>query len=84
MVVDHSTLLHTLFQKFPGESREWVMMALAEEGWPSRFCQAADKEVVLKGMHTASLKAFKEMMNRFSLRCRNLQDTAYGASTHIF
>ncbi|KAJ3096358.1 hypothetical protein HDU97_006005 [Phlyctochytrium planicorne] len=76
-------LLHLIVQRFPYESREWVVTALSEDGFPSRFCQAADKDAVLKGLHTASLKSFKEVMSRFSLKCRNLQDTAYGAATHL-
>ncbi|KAJ3214810.1 hypothetical protein HDU67_001196 [Dinochytrium kinnereticum] len=78
-----SGLLHEIVKRFPYEARNWFVAALSGDGIPSRFCTNSDKEVVVKGMFTTNPKEFREMMARFSLKSRNLQDTAYGASTHL-
>ncbi|KAJ3412911.1 hypothetical protein HDV05_008775 [Chytridiales sp. JEL 0842] len=78
-----SDLFHRIIHYFPDDARAWTTQALEVEGFPSRHCTREDKEAFVKGMMIANMKAFKEHVKRFTLKCRNLQDTAYGASLRV-
>ncbi|KAJ3228004.1 hypothetical protein HDU81_006371 [Chytriomyces hyalinus] len=76
-------LLHRIITHFPNDARVWVVECLREEGFPTVHCTNADKEEFVKGMMVAQMKAFKDLVKTFGLKCRNLQDTSYGSSIRV-
>ncbi|KAJ3265700.1 hypothetical protein HDU77_004230 [Chytriomyces hyalinus] len=76
-------LLHRIITHFPDDARGWVVECLREEGFPTVHCTNADKEDFVKGIMVAQMKAFKDLVKTFGLKCRNLHDTSYGSSIRV-
>ncbi|KAI8616165.1 armadillo-type protein [Chytriomyces sp. MP71] len=76
-------LLHRIITHFPNEARAWVMESLQADGFPTSHCSNQDKEEFVKGMMVAQMKAFKDLVKKFGLKCRNLQDTTYGSAIRV-
>ncbi|KAJ3394097.1 hypothetical protein HDU84_000125 [Entophlyctis sp. JEL0112] len=76
-------LLHRIIHYYPNDARQWITSCLQVEGFPSPHCSKLDKEEFLKGMMVAQTKAFKDLVKKFGLKCRNLQDTVYGSGIRI-
>ncbi|ORY96413.1 hypothetical protein BCR43DRAFT_275674 [Syncephalastrum racemosum] len=61
--------------------RQWLQTLLGYDGFPSSLVTSADKEAFIKGiMGCRSLKRFKQVAHEFSIKCRGLENTAYGTA----
>ncbi|KAJ3141475.1 hypothetical protein HK100_006230 [Physocladia obscura] len=77
-------LLHRIIHYFPNEAKGWVITCLQVDGFPTKYCTKTDKEDFVKGMMVAQMKAFKDLVKKFGLKCRNLQDTSYGSAIRVY
>ncbi|RUS20345.1 armadillo-type protein [Endogone sp. FLAS-F59071] len=74
-------VLYKLVSRYVEASRQWLQVLLAQENFPSPYVDQASKETFAKGiMGTRSPKRFREVVQEFSLKCRKLEDTAFGAA----
>ncbi|KAF9438652.1 hypothetical protein BGZ76_006213 [Entomortierella beljakovae] len=81
MVPQLNDTLFPLIGKFPQECRTWMQTLLAEPDFPSKFADQASKEKFLKGvMQTRNPKRFKDEVHQFSVKCRRLDGSVFGAA----
>ncbi|ORX49416.1 hypothetical protein DM01DRAFT_1104649 [Hesseltinella vesiculosa] len=72
-------VLYKLTTHYLQQSRQWLQVLLAQEGFPSALVNQTDKDIFIKGiLGHRSLKKFKEYTNDFSKKCRGLGDTTFG------
>ncbi|KAI8142326.1 hypothetical protein BJV82DRAFT_153317 [Fennellomyces sp. T-0311] len=73
-------VLYKMMGRYVQGSRHWLDRLLAQEGFPSALIQRSDKEAFMKGiLGTRSLKRFKQHTHEFSVKCRGLNNTAFGS-----
>ncbi|KAL0078469.1 armadillo-type protein [Phycomyces blakesleeanus] len=76
-------LVDVLFKmtiKYTQACREWLPILLLRDGFPSALVTDTEKIAFIKGIiGTRSLKKFKDVVNTFSVKCRGLSNTSFGA-----
>ncbi|ORX90935.1 ARM repeat-containing protein [Basidiobolus meristosporus CBS 931.73] len=74
-------LLYKLTGKYIQNCRQWLAILLAQENFPSSHIDKPSKEAFAKSiMTTRGVKRFKEIVTEFSLRCRRMENSAYGST----
>ncbi|KAJ1961923.1 hypothetical protein GGI12_002966 [Dipsacomyces acuminosporus] len=75
-----SELLFTMVKHHPDTTRQGMSELLAQPGFPSPHVNDATKRLfVQQALATRSFIKFKGAVSEFSIKCRNLQGTAYTA-----
>ncbi|KAI7850516.1 hypothetical protein BDC45DRAFT_239979 [Circinella umbellata] len=73
-------MLYKLTGRYIEGCRHWLNQLLAQEGFPSTLVQQSDKQAFIKGITgTRSVKKFKQCTHEFSIKCRGLNNTAFGS-----
>ncbi|KAJ1893568.1 hypothetical protein LPJ66_005669, partial [Kickxella alabastrina] len=73
-------LLFSMVKHHPVTVKQWMTELLANSEFPSSHATAADKRLFLQQiLSTRSFVKAKGVINEFSVKCRNLQGTAYVA-----
>ncbi|XP_064626443.1 importin-13-like isoform X2 [Lineus longissimus] len=81
-VVDHMCdVLQALNKKYSEYSRQWLADLMANEGFPTAKVSAKDKETFVKFLlrERNNKRKTRELVKEFSLNCRGLIGTEYGA-----
>ncbi|RUS35251.1 armadillo-type protein [Jimgerdemannia flammicorona] len=74
-------VLYKLVSRYVEASRQWLQVLLAQDTFPSPYIDQSSKEAFAKGiLGTRSPRRFREVVQEFSLKCRKLEDTAFGAA----
>ncbi|EXX79986.1 hypothetical protein RirG_000320 [Rhizophagus irregularis DAOM 197198w] len=76
-----SPVLYKMTERYIEASREWLGILLAEDNFPSSHVDQMAKQNFARGiLGTRSLQRFKDIVTEFSIKCRNLEGSAYGRS----
>ncbi|KXS20002.1 hypothetical protein M427DRAFT_151969 [Gonapodya prolifera JEL478] len=80
MVQAITECLYKLCIRYPEATRAALIQCLGQEGFPNTRVDAAAKQQFVKEIMTSrQLKRFQEIAKNFSLKCRGLENTAFGA-----
>ncbi|CAO3600466.1 unnamed protein product [Absidia cylindrospora] len=72
-------VLYKMTGRYLEQSRHWLQMLLAHDGFPSTLVTKDDKDTFMNGvLGHRSLKRFKEYTNDFTKKCRGLMNTPFG------
>ncbi|KAJ1952592.1 hypothetical protein EC988_003470 [Linderina pennispora] len=78
LLANLSELLFAMVKNNPTMTRTWMSELLARQGFPSAHVNDKEKQLFLQqAVSTRSYSRFKTVVTEFSIRCRNLQGTAY-------
>ncbi|CAG8589354.1 4704_t:CDS:10 [Funneliformis caledonium] len=78
-VISLSQVLFKMIGRYIEASREWLRTLLAQDNFPSPHVNQMTKQNFAKGiLSTRTLKRFHEIVTEFSIKCRDLEDSAYG------
>ncbi|KAL1915458.1 uncharacterized protein VTP21DRAFT_6582 [Calcarisporiella thermophila] len=79
MIAQLVDILYKMIGRYPEACRQWLNTLLSQENYPSAHVDQNAKQAFIKGvMSTRSPKRFKAAVNEFSLKCRRLENTAFG------
>ncbi|CAJ0845700.1 12261_t:CDS:10 [Entrophospora sp. SA101] len=74
-----STVLFKITGRYIENSREWLNILLSQENFPSKNVNQVTKQNFAKAiLGTRSSQKFKGIVTEFSIKCRGLEDSAYG------
>ncbi|KAF0484223.1 ARM repeat-containing protein [Gigaspora margarita] len=74
-----ATVLHKITGRYIEASREWLNILLSQENFPSPHVDQYTKQNFAKAiLSTRALQRFKDLVIEFSIKCRDLEDSAYG------
>ncbi|CAG8469994.1 12703_t:CDS:10 [Acaulospora morrowiae] len=80
-VISLSHVLYKMTGRYIEASREWLNTLLSQKDFPSSHVDLITKQNFAKAiLGTRSLQRYKEVVTEFSIKCRDLEDSAYGRS----
>ncbi|CAG8458064.1 10209_t:CDS:10 [Paraglomus brasilianum] len=72
-------VLYKMTSRHVEASSNWLRVLLSQDNFPSRNVKQDAKDLFAKSiLGTRNIRRYKDLVNDFSLKCRGLENTAYG------